>query len=211
MPPATWAYALLLSALFGISTAAAQTLPPVAEFYFDNDVAAVSVKLVPAETDELVGTLMRHRERGRRAVEANLQLADIAIAEGRNELAMTLYAEAIDAASAGSQLSRRVQWNAGWGMWRIGEPEKALDAWLRSLRDSRLSPSWAPPTLAMVLWELGRQQDAVAWYAAAVRTEPADWSDADNHARLLPDWKPRELGLLAQVHQAWQAAPPAWP
>ena len=52
---------------------------------------------------------------------------------------------------------------------------------------------------------------AVAWYAAAVRTEPGQWSDAANFAGLLPDWREEERATLAEVLAAWQEKPPAWP
>ena len=51
----------------------------------------------------------------------------------------------------------------------------------------------------------------MAWSAAAVRTEPGQWSDAANFAGLLPDWREEERATLAEVLAAWQDAPPAWP
>ena len=78
-------------------------------------------------------------------------------------------------------------------------------AWIRA------TSSWQPPTLALALWKLGRRQEAVAWYAAAVRTEPGQWSDAARFAELLPDWREEERATLAEVLAAWQDAPPAWP
>lgn len=211
MQPASLARTLVLCALFVVIPASAQGLPRIVEFYFDQDNAAAPVELVPADAPDLVDQLMRQRERGRRGVEATLQLAAVAVAQSRPELARTLYGEALAAVSPGSVLARRAYWNAGWGHWRMGEAAQALEAWSHCLDSTRLQPGWAPPTLAMVLWELGRRDEAVAWYAAAVRTEPDLWRDPGNHARLLPGWQPRELQLLAEVHQAWQAAPPAWP
>ena len=49
------------------------------------------------------------------------------------------------------------------------------------------------------------------WYAAAVRTEPGQWSDSAQYARLLPTWREDERALLAEVQQAWASQPPAWP
>lgn len=211
MQPVARVRTLLLCAVFAVVPAWAQGLPRVAEFYFDQDSAAAPVVVVPADAPDLVEQLMRQRERGRRTVEASLQLAGVAIGQSRPELAATLYADVLAGLSPSSLVGRRAYWNAGWGHWRMGQAERALELWRSCLASTRLQPGWAPPTLAMVLWELGRRDEALAWYAAAVRTDPGQWDDPGNHARLLPDWQARELAVLAQVHQAWQAAPPAWP
>jgi hypothetical protein len=68
-----------------------------------------------------------------------------------------------------------------------------------------------PPTLALALWKLDRKDEAVSWFAAAVRTEPEQWRDANRFAQLLPGWQDAERAQLAEVQQAWVANPPAWP
>ncbi|MET0290360.1 MAG: tetratricopeptide repeat protein, partial [Pseudoxanthomonas sp.] len=65
--------------------------------------------------------------------------------------------------------------------------------------------------LSVVLWQLDRKDEAVKWYAAAVRTEPGQWSTTADYAHLLPGWTDAERATLAQVQAAWEAAPPAWP
>ena len=67
------------------------------------------------------------------------------------------------------------------------------------------------PTFALALWTLGRKDEAVQWYAAAVRTEPAQWSTPARYAALLPHWRDEERATLAEVQRAWAANPPAWP
>ena len=76
---------------------------------------------------------------------------------------------------------------------------------------ARGNGAWVPPTLALALWTLGRRDEAVQWYAAAVRTEPQLWNDPSRLAQLLPAWKDEERARLAEVQQAWAANPPAWP
>ncbi|MNW21981.1 hypothetical protein D3C71_2232060 [compost metagenome] len=49
------------------------------------------------------------------------------------------------------------------------------------------------------------------WYAAAVRTEPQQWSGTDRYAALLPGWRDIERSTLAEIQQAWAEKPPAWP
>ncbi|ACD56941.1 hypothetical protein IXO675_001325 [Xanthomonas oryzae pv. oryzae] len=58
---------------------------------------------------------------------------------------------------------------------------------------------------------MGRKQDAVEWYAAAVRTWPDRWSSTANYASLLPEWREAERATLAEVFAAWQAKPPTFP
>ncbi|PZS76118.1 tetratricopeptide repeat protein [Stenotrophomonas maltophilia] len=196
----------------GAATAwAAPAMPVPQEFYFDSDLAAAPMVAIQGEGDELVTQLVRLRERGRRAVEATVQLASVASTQGRAELADQLYGEALKEAPAQSSVGRSVRWNYGWDLLRQGRPEAALEQWLSSAGNARSKPSWVPPTYALALWRMGQKQEAVQWYAAAVRTEPSQWSTSANYAQLLPQWREDERASLAEVQQAWLAAPPAWP
>ena len=103
-----------------------------------------------------------------------------------------------------------MRWNYAWDLFRAGQVEPALTRWVE-VASAYGSPSWAPPTLALALWRLDRKQEAVAWFGAAVRTEPAVWIDARNFASQLPDWKQEDRDTLAEVLGAWQANPPTWP
>jgi len=186
-------------------------LPSPQEFYFDADPAAQPVVVVQGEGNELVNQLVRQRERGRKALEATVQLASVAIGEGRVELGQTLYAEALQSASASTPQGRSVRWNYGWDLFRLGQPEAALEQWHAASVGLRGNAAWVPATYALALWQLGRKDEAVKWYAAAVRTEPERWTTSSGYAALLPNWRDSERSTLAQVQQAWAAAPPAWP
>lgn len=204
----------LASVLLAAGAAAAWAAPAVPaplEFYFDADPAAVPMIVVEDGGGDLVSQLARHRERGRRGVEATVQLAGVAFRQGRAELGHSLYAEALEASPASSLSGRSVRWNHAWDLYRLGEVEAAMDEWLAAASNTRSHPSWVPPTFALALWKMGRRDEAVAWYAAAVRTEPTLWRDASQHARLLPTWQDEERKMLAEVQQAWATAPPAWP
>lgn len=205
--------ALLVAAVAMASavTGRAQSLPKIAEFYFDPDVAARPVEVLPAGQPDLVEQLMKLRERGRRGVEASVQLASIAYAEGRVELGRKLYGEALGAVPESSQQARGIRWNHAWDLFRQGDAEAALALWVEAAQANRGHADWVPPTLALALWQLGRKQEAVQWFAAAVRTEPQQWSDVAQFPRLLPLWRDAERAQLAQVRQAWEAAPPPWP
>src|SRR5690606_3810922 len=189
-------------AIASVVTAQAQTLPKIAEFYFDPDVAARPIEVLPAGQPDLVDQLMKLRERGRKGVEASVQLASIAYAEGRAELG---------AGSASSEQARGIRWNHAWDLYRQGDAAAALALWVEAAEANRGHADWVPLTLALVLWQLDRKDEAVQWFAAAVRTEPQQWADAAQFPRLLPLWRDAERAQLAQVQQAWAAAPPAWP
>ncbi|WP_313342353.1 tetratricopeptide repeat protein [Stenotrophomonas sp.] len=202
---------LVLAAGVTVFGAAAQSLPVLQEFYFDDDVAAVAPVVVPADSADVVDQLMKQRERGRKALEATVQLASVAYAQGRPELGRELYADAEKTAPASSAQGRMVRWNHGWDLFRQGDAEAALAQWHSAQSGMRGNPSWVPPTFALALWQLGRKDEAVKWYAAAVRTEPQRWSSSAGFAQQLPTWRDTERASLADVQQAWAAQPPAWP
>lgn len=201
---------ILLAAMAGAAWGET-ALPSPQEFYFDPDPAAQPVVVVQGEGNELVNQLVRQRERGRKALEATVQLASVAIGEGRLELGQTLYSEALQSTSVATPQGRSVRWNYGWDLFRLGQPDAALDNWHAAAVALRGNAAWVPTTYALVLWQLGRKEEAVKWYAAAVRTEPNLWSTSSRYAELLPTWREAERSTLAQVQQAWAAAPPAWP
>lgn len=195
-------------AVFGV---AAQSLPTLQEFYFDDDTAAAAPQVVAADAPDLVDQLMKQRERGRKALDATVQLAGVAYAQGRPELGAELYGAAEKEAGANSLPGRMVRWNKGWDLYRSGDIDGALTAWHEAQAGMRGNPSWVPPTLALALWTQGRKDEAVKWYAAAVRTEPQRWSSTAGFAQQLPTWRDSERATLAEVQQAWATNPPAWP
>ena len=189
-----------------------QSLPAPKEFYFDADPQTTrAIVALSGEGQEVVDRLAATVARRPDDVESRVQLARVAMQSGRLELGDELYQAAQRNAGSNQRLSRAVTWNYGWDLYRAGEPQRALEQWQKLIGGWPSTPGWQPPTLALALWKLGRRQEAVAWYAAAVRTEPGQWSDATRFAELLPDWREEERATLAEVLAAWQDAPPAWP
>lgn len=205
-------YMLLATVLASVVFSAhAQSVPKPKEFYFDEDKStARRISVVEGEGEAQVQALVRERDRGRRQLEATAQLAHIAFSDGRTDLGGQLYQQAVNGTEAKGNLGRAVRWNYAWDLYRAGQLEPALARW-SEIATAYGSPSWAPPTLALVLWRLNRKEDAVAWFGAAVRTEPSMWVDARNFASQLPEWRQEDRDTLAEVLGAWQANPPAWP
>lgn len=200
--------ALVLLAFSGLARA---ELPKPAEFYFDTDASAVkplpSTKTIkPAEMDRLLKTA----ERNPRALEQRVALAHLSMEGGNSQLGRQFYDGALAQMDNTYRAWRSAQWNYAWDLYRLGDAEGAL-AHFEPLVNTGGKASWMPPTLALVLWKLGRKDQALQWYAAAVRSEPDQWRDTGRYAELLPAWTDDERALLAAVQQAWAANPPRWP
>ena len=194
------------------SAASNVTLPRPAEFYFDADAQTARPVIAVRETgDAAVAKLLKSIDRNPRAKAEHAQLAHLAMAGGRADLGRELYARALIRITPSDALWRAVMWNYGWDLYRAGDATAALEQW-RTLMTSRgITPSWLPPMLAVVLWTLGRKDEAVQWYAAAVRTEPDQFRDTSRHAQVLADWTETERATLAEVQAAWARNPPRWP
>lgn len=202
---------LLVAGLSTAGSASAQALPRPAEFYFDAEPNTTRPIVAIRETgDAAVQKLLKAIERNPRAKEEHAQLAHLAMESGRADLGRDLYARTLSRVSDTDALWRPVVWNYGWDLYRSGDAAGALVQW-QQLVARRSDGSWVPPTLALALWRNDRKDEAVQWYAAAVRTEPQQWRDPANFPRLLPDWREEERAALAEVQAAWAANPPAWP
>ena len=127
------------------------------------------------------------------------------------DLGRQLYDDAVKRVNTSDGRYRPLLWNYGWDLYRAGDHEAALKQWQTLVVTRGSTASWIPPTLAMVLWSLERKDEAVQWYAAAVRTEPTQWATPARFAELLPEWKESERATLAEVQAAWVANPPTWP
>ena len=208
---------ILAVALATAGTAHAQTatsnlaLPRPAEFYFDADAQATKPVIAVRETgDAAVAKLLKMIDRNPRAKAEHAQLAHLAMTGGRTDLGRELYGRALVRITPSDALWRAVMWNYGWDLYRADDATGALEQWRTLMTARGATPSWLPPTLAMVLWTLGRKDEAVSWYAAAVRTEPGQFRDTSRHAQVLPDWTEGERATLAEVQAAWARNPPSW-
>ncbi|GHA87441.1 tetratricopeptide repeat protein [Cognatilysobacter bugurensis] len=210
------AFTLSLALSFALAGAAhAQSLPKPAEFYFEADAnTARPIVAVRESGDAAVERLLKTIKRDPRALEERAQLARLAMTGGRPELGHELYAAVFAGLDAHHSMWRSAHWNYGWDLYRTGDYAGALKQWeplVTQFGARQPTAAWMPPTLALVLWQLGRRDEAVQWYAAAVRTEPTQWATSARFATLLPEWRDEERTTLAEVQQAWAANPPSWP
>jgi Tfp pilus assembly protein PilF len=203
---------VLTLAILAAGAASAQALPKPAEFYFDAESSTTRpIVAVKENGDAAAQKLLKVIERNPRAKAEHAQLAHLAMDAGRVDLGKDLYTRTFARVSDTDALWRPVVWNYGWDLYRNGDAAGALAQWQQLVSSRRSSGSWVPPTLALALWRNDRKDEAVQWYAAAVRTEPQLWRDPANFPRLLPDWREEERATLAEVQAAWAANPPAWP
>lgn len=204
----------LAAALFATSSLAfAQTPAPPrqVEFYFDADASTLRPVLelkdrTPSTIDRLNRTVGRRPD----AVLETAQLAHYAMQSGQVDIGRGLYQRALAALDLTNGLWKPVKWTYGWDLYRSGDAQGALVQW-SEIAARGGSAAWMPPTFALALWKLGRRDEAVRWYAAAVRTEPTQWQTTAQFARLLPQWRDDERATLAEVQAAWAANPPKWP
>ena len=203
---------LLFMSLLAGSGAHAQSLQRPEEFYFAEDAStARPVTVIKGTDQQTVDRLAKIIQRKSRAPGERAQLAHLIMAAGRADLGRELYDAAVSQLTRTDGLYRPVLWNYGWDLLRAGDAAGALKHW-GALQASRgTAASWMPPTFALALWRAGRKDEALDWYAAAVRTEPNQWISTARYAELLPDWKDSERATLAEVHAAWVANPPTWP
>lgn len=190
----------------------AQSLGKPAEFYFDADSSAQRNIVASRDTgDAAMAKLAKVVERNPRAIPEAAQLAHVAMEGGRTDLGRQIYERTVRNLETSDALYRPVLWNYGWDLYRSGDAAAALAQWETLILSRRVNAGWIPTTLAMVMWKLDRKDEAVQWYAAAVRTEPGQWSGTARYAELLPAWQDSERATLAEVQAAWAANPPTWP
>jgi len=204
---------LFATALLAVTGAvSAQSLSRPSEFYFDADANTVKPIIAVRETgDAATDKLVKAIERNPRAKGEVAQLAHLAMGAGRLDLGKQLYGRALTAIDRNDSLWRAVVWNYGWDLYRTGDFEGAFAQWRLLVESRAVTASWMPPTLALSLWSIGRKDEALQWYGAAVRTEPQQWNSSGRFASLLPEWSDAERATLAEVQAAWSANPPAWP
>jgi tetratricopeptide (TPR) repeat protein len=100
---------------------------------------------------------------------------------------------------------RYVLWSHGWALLAQDQPEAALKDWRDAQHLHGGNPYWVPYSFAVALHAAGRDDEAVAYYAAAARSSPERWGSRAAMLESTRDWKPHERARMEAVYAMWQA------
>ena len=114
------------------------------------------------------------------------------------------YARASKAAADTVQRQRYVLWSHGWALLAQNQPEAALKDWRDSQHLHGGNPYWVPYSFAVALRAAGRDDEAVAYYAAAARSDPERWGTRSAMLETTKSWKPQERTRIEAVYALWQ-------
>lgn len=108
------------------------------------------------------------------------------------------------AAEPGSPQERHVRWSRGWVAYDLGDYPAALEDWRAAIAAHGGRPFWAPHTLALLYWTAGDRETALAWYEAAVATNP-EWGDDGDFVDRVDHWRPAQRAAMEAAFAAWKA------
>jgi hypothetical protein len=101
---------------------------------------------------------------------------------------------------------RHVYWSWGWARLALGDAREALVHWQNAARLHGGAPSWLPYSNAVALWRLGQRDLALAWFEAAVRSQPG-LATREGVDALAATWQDDERRTLEEVADAYAAKP----
>jgi Tfp pilus assembly protein PilF len=196
----------LLLLLGSLLTAAALPLAAQAPDarYRDADPAAQFVEALDTRDRRRLNDLENVLRRDPNNVPGRVQMGRLWLDRGQSGRAAADFQRAITAAGeSGEVLSRFARWNYGWALFETADPAGALEQWRLAAEGHGGRPYWVPLVEAIERWMQGDRDGAVAWFAAAVRSEPARWETPEALAAQLGDWPVNARFTLESVQQAW--------
>jgi len=184
--------------------------PPAATPYRDVDEAAVAVPYTkgtdPRDHNRVLAELTRAIKRDPKHVGLLAARGYEHALGGDGDAAEGDYAMAASLTGGRSELQRHVYWSWGWARLALGAPREALSYWQNAARLHGGAPSWLPYSNAVALWRLDARDLALAWFDAAVRSDPA--LGARNGIEAIDQgWQEKERRTLEEVFEAWSAKP----
>ena len=195
----------LLAALIASPQLPAQSVVTPADQYVDQDPAAMAFHPGPGRFADYRRFIDAHLRKNPRNVNALAQRAYIHYATGYLEHGERDYARALEFAADDPALQRRVLWSWAWSLWIAEQPQAALQRWQQAERQHGGHPFWVPYTYALAYWQLGQKELALAYYAAAVRSD-ARWGSAAGFAEKTDHWRESEQAIGRELFAAWTAA-----
>lgn len=172
--------------------------------YNDRDESARAVKPKPGARahfrKELNATLSRDPDN----VVALTLRGYLFVRSGDEMRARRDYERALTAASYGSPSHRQALWSFGWALYDMQDIDGALRVWELCARLHGGRPSWVPYTYALAYWTRRDTASALAWYDAAVRSDPRR-GDAASLVELVAHWRPAQRKEMISLFDAWVA------
>lgn len=172
-----------------------------------------------SQTEQL--RLWRARAKGddEAALSALIELAWHESQRRRRTVADGYYGRALELAPQDGVLRRRAHWSRAQSCAWFGDFSCAREHWYRAATSIAGHPRWLPAAYAYGLWQLGVQEQAVAWYTAAVHGdarlgrgayagEVAPGTPLNRISReLFAAWSARHATLLTTVVAELEIAP----
>jgi tetratricopeptide (TPR) repeat protein len=196
---------LLWASFIGSTQLFAQSAVAPADEYVDQDAAAIAFHPGPGRFANYRRAIDAHLRENPRNVTALAQRAYIHYATGYLEHGERDYSRALELASDDPVLQRRVLWSWGWSLWIAEQPQAALQQWQRAEKQHGGRPFWVPYTYALAYWQLEQRDLAVAFYAAAVRSD-ARWGSEAGFQEKTEHWRDSERAIGRELLAAWTAA-----
>jgi tetratricopeptide (TPR) repeat protein len=194
--------ALLL--LLPFAAAAAVPLPAPDAYYLEPDPAAMALQAQPGDDAGFRRRLNAAIRKDPRNSFALVHRAYLLHARGDTAKGDRDYLRVLELTDADPVNRRRAFWSLGWSAFNRGEPGHALAYWRQAGDLHGGLPFWYPYTIAVGLWAQGDQAAALAWYDAAVRSNP-QWSQPEGVALRTRHWRDRERQVVQAMFEAWTA------
>ena len=154
-------------------------IPKPAEVYQDADPSAHAAPKVDANDPNLARYLDERLAQDPSDVPARVERGYQRAQRGDAKGAEADYARARTAAADTLTGQRTVLWSHGWALLAQDQPEAALKDWRDAQHLHGGNPYWVPYSFAVALRAAGRDDEAVAYYAAAARSAPERWGSKE--------------------------------
>ena len=179
-------------------------LPKPAEVYRDADPNVRADPKVDANDPNLASYLDERLAQNPSDVPARVERGYQRAQRGDAKGSEADYARARKAAADMVARQRYVLWSHGWALLAQNRPEDALKDWRDSQHLHGGNPYWVPYSFAVALRAAGRDDEAVAYYAAAARSDPERWGTRSAMLETTKSWKPQERTRIEAVYALWQ-------
>lgn len=102
--------------------------------------------------------------------------------------------------------SRSIRYSYGWALFNLRLYEDAIKQWQDSIKLHNKTPWWAPHTLALGYWAIGKKSEALQMYDKAAADSPekfATWNALQDYTNF---WTWEEKQNIYRVFDGWSRA-----